>query len=157
MINCPESEDCSGCSRCHLPSPSSSPLTDGTMSRTLPVRDKKGKGKEFKPAPIQTPPSFSPSTGVSLIPTVLPTLRENLDYAARYACARASPMTCPNQALACELAIIRRSRELEGEQRSALSYQWAIGVSYKCYYVVSCRFTNSSCLQVVKGPNSDLS
>ncbi|OBZ65065.1 DNA-directed DNA/RNA polymerase mu [Grifola frondosa] len=49
-----------------------------------------------------------------------------LDYTSRYACQRASPLVCPNQALVHELDIIRQSRALEGEVRSALSYARAV-------------------------------
>ncbi|KAL1668985.1 hypothetical protein GGF50DRAFT_45360 [Schizophyllum commune] len=52
----------------------------------------------------------------------------NLDYRSRYACCRASPLVCPNQGLVSRLAIIRRSRELEDDRISALSYDHAIGV-----------------------------
>ncbi|KAI5890266.1 Nucleotidyltransferase [Schizophyllum commune H4-8] len=53
-----------------------------------------------------------------------------LDYRSRYACCRASPLVCPNQNLVSRLAIIRRSRELEDDRISALSYDHAIGVTY---------------------------
>lgn len=53
---------------------------------------------------------------------------EKLNYMSLYACQRASPLVCPNQDLARELDIIRQSRALEGEDRSALSYQRAISV-----------------------------
>ncbi|KAK7691335.1 hypothetical protein QCA50_004729 [Cerrena zonata] len=56
----------------------------------------------------------------------VPTNLERLTYTSRYACQRASPLLCPNQELALELDIIRRSRALEGEERSALSYARAI-------------------------------
>lgn len=51
-----------------------------------------------------------------------------LQYSARLACARASPLVCVNQALVSELDIIRSARTLEGEARSALSYSRAIAV-----------------------------
>ncbi|OSX61678.1 hypothetical protein POSPLADRAFT_1145446 [Postia placenta MAD-698-R-SB12] len=57
-----------------------------------------------------------------------PTDIAKLDYASRYACQRPSPLVCPNQSLAKELDIMRRSRALEGEERSALSYARAISV-----------------------------
>ena len=53
---------------------------------------------------------------------------EKLDSMSRYACRRASPLVCPNQALVEELSIIRQSRMLEGEDRSALSYARAASV-----------------------------
>lgn len=52
----------------------------------------------------------------------------SLSHTARYSCCRASPLICPNQGLIAELDVIRRSRSLEGEERSALSYQRAIAV-----------------------------
>ncbi|GJE94629.1 Nucleotidyltransferase [Phanerochaete sordida] len=58
----------------------------------------------------------------------LPTDLSKLHYNAKYACQRASPLVCPNQALAVELDIIKRSRALESEERSALSYSRAISV-----------------------------
>ncbi|KAH9888450.1 Nucleotidyltransferase [Cubamyces lactineus] len=58
----------------------------------------------------------------------IPTNLAKLDYKSRYACQRASPLLCPNQDLARGLDIIRQSRALEGEERSALSYQRAISV-----------------------------
>lgn len=52
-----------------------------------------------------------------------------LDHTSRYSCQRASPLICPNQDLVRELDIMRRCRNLEGEERSMLSYARAIGVS----------------------------
>lgn len=51
-----------------------------------------------------------------------------LNYMSRYACTRASPLICPNQALVTELGILRRSRELEGKDVNALAYARAIAV-----------------------------
>ena len=51
-----------------------------------------------------------------------------LSYTSRYACQRASPLVCPNEGLTKELSIIKQSRTLEGEERSALSYSRAISV-----------------------------
>lgn len=55
--------------------------------------------------------------------------RASLSHTSRYACCRASPLICPNQGLIEELDIVMQSRSLEGEDRSALSYQRAIAVS----------------------------
>ncbi|KAF8178646.1 hypothetical protein K438DRAFT_1726271 [Mycena galopus ATCC 62051] len=49
-------------------------------------------------------------------------------YTSRYACLRPCPMVCPNQGLVKQLGIIRRSRELEGKDTSALSYERSISV-----------------------------
>ncbi|KII95670.1 hypothetical protein PLICRDRAFT_225804 [Plicaturopsis crispa FD-325 SS-3] len=51
-----------------------------------------------------------------------------IDHTSRFACCRRSPIVCPNQALVAHLDIIRHSRDLEGEDRSALSYARAISV-----------------------------
>ncbi|OJA18854.1 hypothetical protein AZE42_05230 [Rhizopogon vesiculosus] len=53
---------------------------------------------------------------------------ELLSHKARYSCLRPSPLVCPNQSLVEEINIIRRSRHLEGEERSMLSYSRAISV-----------------------------
>ncbi|KAF7362250.1 DNA-directed DNA/RNA polymerase mu [Mycena venus] len=49
-------------------------------------------------------------------------------YTSRYACLRPCPMVCPNQGLVQQLGVIRRSRELEGKDTSALSYERAISI-----------------------------
>jgi hypothetical protein len=54
--------------------------------------------------------------------------KSSIGYTSRFACARTSPLICPNAGLVAELAVIRRSRDLEGEDRSALSYSRAIAV-----------------------------
>lgn len=92
----------------------------------------KGKGKL-----LQTALNF-PSVGTTAevkIPAHLlspdppiPTNVSKLSYNSRYAVQRASPLICPNQGLALELDIIKRSRGLEGEERSQLSYARAISV-----------------------------
>ncbi|EIW53979.1 Nucleotidyltransferase [Trametes versicolor FP-101664 SS1] len=91
----------------HLPSPPTSPCT----SR----HDASGQAA---PIPAHLLPPDPPNV----------TDLEKLNYMSLYACQRASPLVCPNQDLARELDIIRQSRALEGEDRSALSYQRAISV-----------------------------
>ncbi|KAH9925944.1 Nucleotidyltransferase [Epithele typhae] len=58
----------------------------------------------------------------------IPTDVSKLDYTSRYACRRPSPLVCPNQALATELNVLRRSRTLDGDDRSALSYERAVSI-----------------------------
>lgn len=65
------------------------------------------------------------------------------DYANPLSTHRQSPLVCPNQALCEELAIIMKSRFLEGESMKELSYSRAIAVSmlkdgvYKrCTYIL---------------------
>jgi DNA polymerase IV len=57
-----------------------------------------------------------------------PTAFDGLRHDARYASQRASPLVCVNQTLVEALDVVRRSRHLEGEERSALSYARAISV-----------------------------
>jgi hypothetical protein len=70
------------------------------------------------PAAVESDPNIStrPVTPVAL------------DYTATLACKRASRLVCINQDLVAEISIIRRSRELECNPRSALSYSRAIAV-----------------------------
>ena len=63
-----------------------------------------------------------------LAPQPPPSQPVTLDYKARYACQRASPLICPNQALAAELGILRLHRHLEGKGINALAYERAIAV-----------------------------
>ncbi|TFK51026.1 Nucleotidyltransferase [Heliocybe sulcata] len=126
-----------------LPSPPSSP--SATPQRKW-RRPKKGEykvsgksstsGKSSKLS--KSPPSSSiiPTASRTSIPHGLeyllppdppiPTDLSKFDWKAKYACCRVSPLVCPNQGLCDELNIIRKSREVEGEGRSELSYQRAI-------------------------------
>ncbi|KAH9006161.1 Nucleotidyltransferase [Lactarius hatsudake] len=66
-----------------------------------------------------TPPAF-------LLPPSKPPSSVELDHTAHFCCSRASPLVCPNQALCAEFDVLRRSRMLESNERSALSYARAI-------------------------------
>ena len=68
------------------------------------------------------PPAF-------LLPPSKPPPAVELDHTAHFCCSRASPLVCPNQSLCAEFDVLRRSRVLEGNERSALSYARAIAVS----------------------------
>lgn len=87
-------------------------------------------------SPSRVPPPFESSShrpsesNDTKILDVVDIKKLSLSHTSRYACCRASPLVCPNQGLANELEIVRRSRSLEGEDRSALSYARAIAVSY---------------------------
>jgi hypothetical protein len=59
----------------------------------------------------------------------------SLSHTSKFACSRASPLLCPNQALVTELDVLRRSRELEGEDIRALSYARAVAVSAVDNYI----------------------
>ncbi|KAH9976171.1 hypothetical protein BGW80DRAFT_1436174 [Lactifluus volemus] len=69
-----------------------------------------------------TPPAF-------LLPPPVPPPPEKLDHTARFSCSRPSPLVCVNQSLCSALDILRRSRALESNERSALSYARSIAVS----------------------------
>lgn len=77
--------------------------------------------------------SASPSRPDSRLPLSIPldttSDKVKANYKSRYACCRASPLICPNQALIEELHVLERSRELEGKSTNALSYERAISVS----------------------------
>ena len=68
------------------------------------------------------PPAF-------LLPPPVPPPPAELDHTARYCCSRASPLVCVNQPLCAALDVLRRSRALESNEHSALSYARAIAVS----------------------------
>ena len=71
---------------------------------------------------VEVPPNLLPPD------PPIPTRLDKLDHASRYACQRASPLICPNQEIVREFEIIYRSRAMDGEERSALSYERAISV-----------------------------
>ncbi|KAI0359237.1 Nucleotidyltransferase [Trametes cingulata] len=96
----------------HLPSPPTSPCKSSSHESE----------SEKPPRAVSIPAHLLPPD-----PPILTNLQK-LDYTSRYACQRASPLVCPNQDLVRELDIIRQSRALEGEERSALSYQRALSV-----------------------------
>ena len=54
-------------------------------------------------------------------------------WKSSYACQRHSPLVCPNQDLLDELFVIKRAREVDGDQRSALSYSRTISVRYSSF------------------------
>jgi DNA polymerase IV len=72
-------------------------------------------------------PCSSPSRSPRMVEARTPPPdTHNLSYKAKLACCRASPLVCPNQGLLAELDIIRRSRWMDGEDVSALSYARSI-------------------------------
>ncbi|KAI0628369.1 Nucleotidyltransferase [Trametes polyzona] len=123
--HCPDC-NCKPCA-CSASSATASPIahpTDRNRRETLP-------SPPMSPLVLQQDTVKPPvSVPAHLLPPNPPyaTNLEKLNYMSRYACQRASPLICPNQDLARELEIIRQSRALEGEERSALSYQRAISV-----------------------------
>ncbi|KAM5545049.1 hypothetical protein V8D89_001160 [Ganoderma adspersum] len=129
--HCPEC-NCKPCA-CSAPSTSPTPLLSPSPSHAEGVPR----------LPLSPPTSTSASSAQALeekkravsIPRNLlppeppiPTDVGKLSYTSRYACQRASPLVCPNQDLVRALDTIRQSRALEGEDRSALSYERAASV-----------------------------
>lgn len=96
------------------PSPTASPPADPTPKAPRTVSPK-ATPPPPTPPPTPPPPSLPPSPLLDRFP---PT--------SRFAVQRLHPLVCPNQVLIKQLAVVRRSRELEGEDRSALSYSRAI-------------------------------
>lgn len=62
---------------------------------------------------------------------------ELLSHTAKYTCLRPSPLVCPNQNLVKEIDVIRQGRNVEGEERSMLSYSRAISVIKACPHVIT--------------------
>ena len=97
-------------------------LHDDTSHSNSEHRKLSTPGPTTKDAP-------APSTVNTIAsPSSKPRPKNNIRHTSRFACCRASPLICPNPGLIAELAVIRRSRDLEGEDRSALSYSRAISV-----------------------------
>jgi len=92
-------------------------LRDEGVARR-PGNDREGALRRLAPSPSNDPEDVVDPRDLAV-----------LDHTSRYACQRASPLICTNQDLVRELDIIRRCRNLEGEERSMLSYARAIGVS----------------------------
>lgn len=124
--NCPtcNAESCA-CEDTDLEEPtrtpySSPPTSRGSRTQQSPPRKHVDSATEEPKSLVRVPENLLPPD------PPLETDISRLDYTSRYACQRASPLVCPNQSLAVELDIIKRSRALEGEDRSALSYSRAI-------------------------------
>lgn len=80
-------------------------------------------------SPPAVPPSRStPQVSTVSAPMLTTSQRILSNYRASYASLRASPLVCPNQALAAELSILRMYRDLEGKTVNALSYDRAIAI-----------------------------
>jgi len=95
---------------------------------------------------------------LSLLPQqvgVKPTPRRVFEnWKAKYACQRASPMTCLNQALAAELNVLTRSRELEGLSMNALSYEKSVAVGSSCLIIWNTRSLYLYHIQIIKCKSS---
>jgi DNA polymerase mu len=110
-------------------------LRDSVQQRTiLPCGDYAAL-RELKHATVKNCPdsdndSDQGSNGTFLARTESEQLAEptKAHYTSSYACLRPCPMVCPNQGLVQQFGIIRRSRELEGKDISALSYERTISV-----------------------------
>jgi hypothetical protein len=78
----------------------------------------------------------TPDAGTKGSPIVLSDsedMDEGIEYDAgkmpRWSVMRKAPLSCPNDELVAQLAVIKRERWLKGEERNALSYGRAIAVS----------------------------
>ncbi|KAI0667091.1 Nucleotidyltransferase [Trametes maxima] len=124
VYNCPDC-NCAPCA-CSSSSLTTTPVTPSSPSsgHLSPSSSSPGTTSEHarEITAIHFPDNLLPPNP----PT--PTDIKKLDHTSRYACQRASPLVCPNQDLVRELNIIRQSRILEGEDRSALSYQRALSI-----------------------------
>ncbi|KAI0263865.1 hypothetical protein BC834DRAFT_885948 [Gloeopeniophorella convolvens] len=103
------------------------PALEETTAEHCPRSESPQDGASTKRTPYTSPrtspapPSrLGPTPPAFLLSPSEPPPQAKLDHAARFSCARASPLVCVNQAL--------RSRALEGNERSALSYARAIAV-----------------------------
>ncbi|KIJ15525.1 hypothetical protein PAXINDRAFT_77120 [Paxillus involutus ATCC 200175] len=99
-------------------------LRDNTERRCPEVKSNISEHPETPPDASGEPQS-STDQGASMNAADVAALK----HISRFCCQRASPLICPNQTLVKELDVIRRSRFLEGEERSMLSYARAIAVS----------------------------
>ncbi len=81
---------------------------------------------------MNPPSSYAllPAQAQPLVPADKVKSTKDINYRQPYSCLRSSPLECLNQKLVKELAIIRRSRELEGQEINALAYERAIGVRF---------------------------
>ena len=116
--NCPNGDECLGCDVCNYRLSTSSTGTSTVVLKS-----------------VHHTPQYDivSRAGVVLKPYDAPT-SPKATYNATYSCERAAPLVCPNEGLVRALAVIRKSRELESEGRSSLSYQRAIAVS-KSYFL----------------------
>ncbi|KAA1470530.1 Nucleotidyltransferase [Dentipellis sp. KUC8613] len=119
-----------------------SDLSQTTTANCTAGTDTDGEaGSSVHPSPTRAtsaaashhPPRTSPQIGSipkNLLPPDPPYQCDTskLDYLSRFSCCRASPLVCPNQKLCEMLDVMRKTRELEGEDRSSLSYQRAVSV-----------------------------
>jgi hypothetical protein len=117
-------------------SPSKSPKSRHPSLRSSPQTSPRATHVNLTPPAFLLPPPVQPPPS-------------KLDHTARFSCSRASPLVCVNQSLCSTLDLLRRSRALESNERSALSYARAIAVSLTlprlvCFLTVYVR-------QVIKG------
>ncbi|KAI0050505.1 Nucleotidyltransferase [Auriscalpium vulgare] len=114
--NCPtESDSDQDESSAQLSPPTSTP----SEAKSSPSR----ANKEVEPAHIPE----------NLLPPRVPLkTTPDLDHTVRFSCQRTSSLVCPNQELCEQLDVVRKLRELEGEERSSLSYRRAVA-SIKSY------------------------
>jgi hypothetical protein len=86
--------------------------------------------EEDSSGPSQSQGESSTSQPPPIVKPTSPRIIKN--WTARYACTRASPLTCVNQELAVELDILGQHRELESLSINALSYERSVAVCFPC-------------------------
>jgi hypothetical protein len=74
-------------------------------------------------------PSGSKSSPIELSDTSDIEEFNAIGLTSNYSVHRRTPLTCPNQDFISQLAVIKRARWLDGEERSELSYARSIAVS----------------------------
>jgi hypothetical protein len=92
--------------------------------------------------PTSSPPSPKPATA-----DIGTSVSGKLSHKSRFACARASPLVCPNQDLVEQFDVVRRSRALEGEDISALTYARAIAVRVAIICIIQEKYRLTSTLR----------
>lgn len=95
-------------------------------SKSQPKVTKPGSTSQDSLRPSSRAAHINPDPPAFLLPPSKSPTPVELDHTAHFSCSRASPLVCPNQSLCAEFDVLRRSRVLEGNERSALSYARAI-------------------------------
>ncbi|KAF8963684.1 DNA polymerase mu [Flammula alnicola] len=112
-------------------------LRDQTVAH-CPVDDSRSDQSSQTLVPEAAPDESPTSPPEYKIPTVKPTNpRVFNNWTSHYSCARASPLVCVNQALVKELGILCQSRELEGLNINALSYERSVSTDKTYPYLIT--------------------
>lgn len=96
--------------------PNQTPVEPHGVPSPQPVQVAKTDASDYPNRSMGTAPRLPPNP--HFVPASMP----------KYCVQRHSPLVCANQDLVMQLAAIRRARELDGDNRGALSYARAIAV-----------------------------